>query len=126
MSTERVIVQQGAAPTLVQELTALFKQAKAGDTKTEPSAVLDALFTDRSAENVVGMIKEAVSDGATLIVGDLSRQGAVVQPHILMNVRPGMRLWERESFGPGTYLIRPNIRRSAMAETIIVRCGQSS
>ncbi|RDX48153.1 aldehyde dehydrogenase [Lentinus brumalis] len=100
MSTERVIVQQGAAPTLVQELTALFKQAKAGDTKTESSAVLDALFTDKSAENVVGMIKEAVSNGATLILGDLSRRGAVVQPHILMNVRPGMRLWERESFGP--------------------------
>ncbi|KAI0687148.1 aldehyde dehydrogenase [Cerioporus squamosus] len=100
MSTERVIVQQGAASTLVQELTALFQQAKAGDTKTEPSAVLDALFTDKSAENVVGMIKEAVSNGATLVLGDLSRQGAVVQPHILMNVRPGMRIWERESFGP--------------------------
>ncbi|RPD64183.1 aldehyde dehydrogenase [Lentinus tigrinus ALCF2SS1-7] len=100
MSTERVIIQRGAAPALVHELTALFKQAKAGDIRTEPSAVLGALFTEKAAENVVGMMRDAVSHGATLVVGDLSRQGAVVQPHILMNVRPGMQLWERESFGP--------------------------
>ncbi|KAI0794096.1 aldehyde dehydrogenase [Fomes fomentarius] len=100
MSTERVIVQQGAAPSLLQELTALFKQATAGDIDTDPSAVLGALFTEGSAENVVNMIKEAVASGATLVLGDVGRKGAVVQPHILTNVRPGMRLWDRESFGP--------------------------
>ena len=120
MSTERVIVQREAAPGLVHELTALFKQARAGDPTTEPSAVLGALFTEQAAESVVGMMKDAVGDGATVVVGDLTRQGAVVQPHILMNVRPGTRLWERESFGPGTYLPRVRTERSTMAETLRV------
>lgn len=106
MSTERVIAQQGVAPSLLQELAALFKQATAGDIDTDPSAVLGALFSEGSAENVVNMIKEAVASGATLVLGNVGRKGAVVQPHIVTNVRPGMRLWDRESFGPGTHCAR--------------------
>ncbi|KAI0821818.1 aldehyde dehydrogenase [Trametes gibbosa] len=105
MSTERVIVQKGAADTLVAHLSALFKQVKAGDPRADPSAMIGALFTERSAENVLGMIKEAVDGGAEVLVGDLAREGAVVQPHIVAGVKPGMRLWERESFGPVIALV---------------------
>ena len=104
MSTERVIVQRQAVSSLLQELTALFKQAAAGDIEGDHPAVLGALFTQGSAENVIAMMKEAVAAGAKVALGDLTRQGAVVQPHIVTDVRPGMRLWDRESFGPGTYL----------------------
>ncbi|TBU30583.1 aldehyde dehydrogenase [Dichomitus squalens] len=100
MSTERVIIQRAVAPALVEELTALFGKGKAGDPGTEPSANLGPLFTEGAAENVLAMIQEAVTQGAQVILGDLVRQGAYVQPHIVMNARPGMRLWERESFGP--------------------------
>ncbi|KAI0642106.1 aldehyde dehydrogenase [Trametes meyenii] len=100
MSAERVIVQKGAADALVGELKSLFRQVRAGDPQTDPSVSIGALFTQSSAENVVGMIREAVEGGAKVLLGDLTRQGAVVQPHIVTDVRPGMRLWERESFGP--------------------------
>ncbi|KAI0630583.1 aldehyde dehydrogenase [Trametes polyzona] len=100
MSTERVIIEKGAADALVSELTALFRQVKAGDPENDPSAVIGALFTQGSAENVIALIKEAVADGAKVVLGDLTRQGAIVQPHIVTDVRPGMRLWDRESFGP--------------------------
>ncbi|KAI0821828.1 aldehyde dehydrogenase [Trametes gibbosa] len=105
MSTERVIVQRGAADTLVAHLSALFKQVKAGDPRADPSAMIGALFTERSADNVLGMIKDAVDGGAEVLVGDLAREGAVVQPHIVAGVKPGMRLWERESFGPVIALV---------------------
>lgn len=101
MSTERVIIQKGAADTLIAELTALFKQVIAGDPQSDPTAAFGALFTQGSAENVLKMIKEAVDAGAKLLVGDLTRDGAVVQPHIVADVKPEMRLWQRESFGPG-------------------------
>ncbi|KAI0731376.1 aldehyde dehydrogenase [Earliella scabrosa] len=100
MSTERVIVQRQAVSSLLEELTALFKQAAAGDIEGDHPAVLGALFTQGSAENVIAMMKEAVAAGAKVALGDLTRQGAVVQPHIVTDVRPGMRLWDRESFGP--------------------------
>ena len=110
MSTERVIIQRRVAHALVEELKTLFRKGRAGDTHTDPSANLGPLFTEGSAENVLGMIQDAVAQGAKVILGDLSRQGAVVQLHIVMDARPGMRLWERESFGPGTHLFAPACR----------------
>ncbi|PIL25162.1 hypothetical protein GSI_13051 [Ganoderma sinense ZZ0214-1] len=100
MSTERVIIQHGVATALVEELTALFRKAKAGDTYADPTANLGPLFMEGSAENVVAMINDAVAQGAKVVVGDRNRQGTIVQPHIVMNAKPGMKLWERESFGP--------------------------
>lgn len=102
MSSERVIVQRGAETALIQELTTLFNRAKAGDVHGDPSTVIGALFTEASGVNVISMVKNAIAEGATLILGDVKAQGAIVQPHIVKDVRPGMALWDRESFGPGT------------------------
>ncbi|KAI0766679.1 aldehyde dehydrogenase [Trametes elegans] len=100
MSTERVIIQRTAAEALFKELISLIEQIKAGDPLNDPGVAIGAVFTESSAENVISMIKEAVQSGAKALVGDLTRRGAIVQPHIVTDVRPGMRLWERESFGP--------------------------
>ena len=103
MSTERVIIQRGVATAFVEELTALFRKGKAGDTYSDSTANLGPLFTEGSAENVVAMINDAIAQGAKVVIGDCDRKGTIVQPHIVMNAKPGMKLWERESFGPGTY-----------------------
>ncbi|KAF5390647.1 hypothetical protein D9757_002580 [Collybiopsis confluens] len=58
-----------------------------------------------SAENVLAMIQEAQSAGAQVLVGDLGRNGSLVQPHVVTNVRPGMRLWDRETFGPVVVIV---------------------
>src|ERR1700761_9526728 len=98
MSTERVIVQRGAAEPLIAQMQSLCQSLTAGDPK---SSKIGPLFTEGSAENVVSMISEARKAGAEVLVGDVLRNGAVVRPHIVNGVKPGMRLWERESFGPG-------------------------
>ncbi|TFK75486.1 aldehyde dehydrogenase [Pluteus cervinus] len=100
MSTERVIVQSGVAQELTNAVRSLTQSLRAGNTTDDPKAQLSALFTESSAENVVNMLKSAKDDGAEVILGDLDRKGAVVQPHLLTGVKPGMALWERESFGP--------------------------
>lgn len=46
------------------------------------------------------LLSDARDQGAELIVGDATREGAMVRPHLVVGVRPGMELWERESFGP--------------------------
>lgn len=100
MSTERVIVQREVSKPLIEVLTKLCSKMKAGDI-SDPDIQLPCLFCDSHAENVVSMIKEAQDDGAAVLVGDVSSEGAVVQPHLLLGVKPGMRAWEKESFGPG-------------------------
>lgn len=103
MSTERVIVQSGIADKLIDSVRELCMSLKAGNPSVDPSARLGALFTEGSAENVLSLVLDAKEAGAEVILGDLKREGAVIQPHLVKNVKPGMKLWERESFGPGQY-----------------------
>jgi len=100
MSTERAIVTARAADAFLARVTALAGQLKAGDPFADPSVKLSCLFSEGSAANVVGMLTEAKEAGAEVVLGDLTHKGAVVQPHVLRGVKPGMRAWDRESFGP--------------------------
>ncbi|KAH9857240.1 aldehyde dehydrogenase [Lenzites betulinus] len=99
MSTERVIVQRGVADTLLGHLTDLFKRVKAGRPHVDGTNI-GAVFNQGSAENALGMVKDAVKQGARVLVGEQSRQGAILQPHLLVDVKPGMRIWDRETFAP--------------------------
>lgn len=98
MSTERVIVQRKASEKLIPAVQKYMSSLKAGDTDKNP---LTALFTEAAAENVLNLIKDAHEQGAKILVGDIKREGAVVQPHLVVDVKPGMQIWERETFGPG-------------------------
>ncbi|KAG6849253.1 hypothetical protein H0H93_010002 [Arthromyces matolae] len=97
MSSERVIVQAGIAPLLIDSIIILCKGLEGN---------IGPLFTEGSAENVINMTKEAVENGAELLLGDLNRERAVVQPHLLKlpfkgsDTGKGLRAWEKESFGP--------------------------
>lgn len=103
VGTERVIVQRGASQELIKKITALAATIKAGDDPSDPQVRLGSVFSADSAQNIISMVKEAVDSGAELLVGDLKINGAFVQPHIVLGTKPGNRLWDRESFGPGAY-----------------------
>ncbi len=95
MSTRRVLVQRGVSDPLTEKICGLCKSLKAGDPYTEPTAKIS------SADNVLSMFREAIGEGAQVLVGDVTRDGSVIQPHVFTAVKPGTRLWEREAFGPG-------------------------
>lgn len=102
MSTERVIVHKSIAMKLVALMQAHFQRLRAGDPEKDGSR-LSCQASESFAQNIVDLIQEAKKDGATIEEGTGERTGAVIQPHILMGVKPGMRAWERESFGPGEF-----------------------
>jgi len=98
MSTERVIVQRPALEPLV---AAMKRHARALTVGDPEHAVLSSLFTERSADGIIAMLKEAKEAGAEVLLGDLEKAGpALLKPHILQGVKPETRLWQRESFGP--------------------------
>ncbi|KAF8886458.1 aldehyde dehydrogenase [Mucidula mucida] len=100
MSTCRVIAQRGIYPALLQRISELTKALKAGNPVTDPTVNVSVLFTEESAKNVVAILQEAKDAGAELVVGDLARQGSVVQPHVVTGVKRDMGIWTRETFGP--------------------------
>lgn len=110
MSTERVIVQRGIAEAFTTQLISVVSKLKAGDVTTNSDTKLPPLFTEGSAQNVLNFMNEAREQGAEVLLGDLTRKGAVIQPHLVKGVKPGMALWDRESFGPGTIFPLPQFK----------------
>lgn len=101
MSTERVIVQSGVVEQLISKVKEFAQGLKAGDPTNDSSAHIGALFAESSAANIISMIKEAKEQGAEVVLGDVTHQGTIIQPHLLSKVTLDMRVWKRETFGPG-------------------------
>ena len=102
VSTERVIVQRGVAKELTERLKTLASKITAGPQAHDGKGpALGPVFSKALAADIIHMIEEAVAEGAEVLVGDMKVDGASVQPHIVVGAKPGSRLWERESFGPG-------------------------
>ncbi|KAH9060183.1 aldehyde dehydrogenase [Lactarius vividus] len=98
MSTERVIVQRPVFEPLVAAIKRNIDTLTVGDPE---HAHLSSLFTDRSADNIIAMLKEAKEAGAEVLLGDLEKAGpALLKPHVLTGVKTETRLWQRETFGP--------------------------
>lgn len=75
--------------------TLLLKEGDPNSPETEISHMIDAA----NAERVSAWIQEAVSGGAKVICGG-NRQGNFVEPTILTNVKPEMKVCSEEIFGP--------------------------
>lgn len=112
MSTERIIVHKDIAEVVTSAVREVVSGLKAGDTSVDANAKLGPLFSERSAERLVGLIRQSQEDGAEVLLGDLTRDKAVVQPHLVGGLKPGMALWEEESFGPGATLFFRVFRHS--------------
>lgn len=107
MSTERVIAQREIFQVLRDKICELVRSIKAGrisshnQTGVDPDNKLGPLFSESSAQYVLDMLHEAKEAGASVLLGDLTRERTVIQPHVLTDVKPGSRIWDQETFGPG-------------------------
>ncbi len=124
MSTERVIVQSAVADKLISAVVALARSFTAGDPAHHR---LPPLFSKDSADRVRSMIREAVDNGAKLLVGDLNHDSecssnSVVQPHILLGVNRELALWKEETFAPGK--LKKGRRDAATGVFLTVTCPQ--
>ncbi len=94
IATERVIVQRGVSEALLASICRMAKDFK----------FIDPLISAGAVSNFLGMVEEAKNAGAEVLLSDFKGEGLVVGAHIMKDVRPGMRLWDEESFGPGVHV----------------------
>jgi acyl-CoA reductase-like NAD-dependent aldehyde dehydrogenase len=111
MSTERIIVDEKIADEFVEKLAARASKLPAGDPRGH--VVLGSLVTQQAAIKMEDFIADGVAKGATLVAGG-KREGSVVEATLLDHVKPGMRAYDEESFGP----VKPIIRVRNQAEAI--------
>jgi len=104
MSTERIVIDEGIADTFVEKFRLRADAIRAGDPR-DPGCVLGAMITEQAAQRVKSLIDDAAMKGATLVTGG-RQEGVFVDPAILDNVSPAMRIYHEESFGPVASIIR--------------------
>lgn len=84
---------------------------------TTDGALLGPLSSVEAMEEVLGQVKDAVRDGASILVGGnrIQGQGAFMEATVLADVKPGMRAYEEEIFGPVAVVYRVENAAEAVA-----------
>ncbi|UIL53810.1 MULTISPECIES: NAD-dependent succinate-semialdehyde dehydrogenase [Pantoea] len=96
----RILVQRDIYPQFSARLLEVVATLKVGDGFT-PGTTIGPLINNRALEKVNGHIDDALSQGATLLTGGISRgNGTFVEPTVLGNVTSTMRIAHEETFGP--------------------------
>ncbi len=101
VSAKRMIVVSDIYHEFVDRLRQRFEALTPGD-PMDPATTLGPLSSEAAAENLVSQIRDTAAQGATMMTGGgrVDRPGAFVEPTILTDVRPGMRAYHEELFGP--------------------------
>ncbi len=98
ISVQRVLVDRGIYGDFLDALRPRVEALRVGDPFEEGTQV-SALISEREAERVESVIREAVAGGASLVTGG-ERDGAVVSPAVVADVSPDMTISRDELFGP--------------------------
>lgn len=102
-AVKRVLVVNGVADELVKLIENEVLKLKVG--KPGKGVLITPLINSGSADFVQELIDDAISKGATLILGN-KREGNLLYPTLLDNVTVDMRLAWEEPFGPVLPIIR--------------------
>lgn len=105
MSTERFVVDEKIADAFVEKFAAKVASLPAGDPVSNPGCVVGPLVDARSGERINGLIDDALGKGAVLALGG-NAKGAVMPATIVDHVRPHMAIYDQETFGPITTIVR--------------------
>jgi acyl-CoA reductase-like NAD-dependent aldehyde dehydrogenase len=105
MSTERFVVDASIADAFVEKFVAKVSTLPTGDPVNAPASVIGPLVDSRSGARINGLIEDALAKGATLAIGG-EAQGAVMPATIIDHVKPGMAIYDEETFGPITTIVR--------------------
>jgi hypothetical protein len=105
MSTERFVVDDKVAGEFVAKFAARAKGLAAGDPLADPACIVGPMMRPESGPRINGLIDDAVSKGAEIVVGGHA-DGAAMPATIVDKVRSHMAIYDQETFGPITTVVR--------------------
>jgi len=98
ISVQRILAHEAVFQKFTEQLLNGVRKLKSGDPMLETTDV-PPLIREQDAVRVVEWIDEAVQSGAKLLCGG-KRKGALVEPTVLTDTTPNMRVNCAEIFGP--------------------------
>ncbi|WP_205769670.1 aldehyde dehydrogenase family protein [Microvirga sp. KLBC 81] len=98
ISVQTVYVHEDVYDVFVEGVVSEVSKLKLGD-PLDPSTDVGTLIDEPTAQRVESWVKEAVAGGARVLMGG-ERRGAQLQPTVLVDVNPSMKVVCDEVFGP--------------------------
>ncbi len=98
ISVQRVYVHAAVYDTFLEKLTTKVRALKAGD-PADQGTVVGPVIDQGAARRIEEWVREAVAQGARVAVGG-TRSAALLEPTVLTDVTPSMKVSCRELFGP--------------------------
>jgi len=113
MSTERIIVEESLAEEFIEKLKERAESIPTGD-PTNPATAIGPLINKRALEKVHSQVEEAVAGGANVVTGG-QYDDLVYHPTVVTNVKPDMRLFREQTFGPVAPIVVVSDAEEALA-----------
>jgi phenylacetaldehyde dehydrogenase len=97
----RLFVEKGVFDRVVEGVAGEAKKIKVGPGMA-PATQMGPLVSDEQQRRVLGYLESGFSDGAKAVVGGrkLGDKGYFVEPTVLVNATPKMKIMQEEIFGP--------------------------
>lgn len=102
VAPNRIFVHKDIKDEFIKKVKNLLKDIKLGTGKDEGKLVLAPMISPKSVDNMVSLVDDAVSKGATLQFGGTKadRKGYYFNIALLTDVSDDMRVYKEEIFGP--------------------------
>ncbi len=113
MATGLILAPASKLDNLVEKLVTKAHHLPVGNPATEQCA-LGPLIVESEAKRIEGIVEDAVAKGATLHVGG-KPNGTMFPATVLSGVKPGMRAFEEEIFGPVAVIVEYHDDAEAVA-----------
>ena len=112
----RMLVQDSVYDAFAAKLKVAVEELQLGD-GFDDGVTVGPLIDEQAAQTVFAMIDDAQTQGATVVTGGAVGAGGAsfVQPTILTEVTPQMRVFREEIFGPVAPLVRFSTEDEAIA-----------
>ncbi len=99
---KRLVVHESVFDKMVQKLKIIAESKKIGDPLNKDTE-FGPLVNQKQLDLIISQVKDATSKGSKVITGGKELKnlsGAYFEPTILTNIKPNMRVWKEEVFGP--------------------------
>ncbi|MBA3901722.1 MAG: aldehyde dehydrogenase family protein, partial [Bacteroidetes bacterium] len=104
IAAKRFIILEGIYDSFVEKFTEAVQNLKSGDPMDEQTQI-GPLATEGQAEKLEDQVQKSVEMGAEVLAGGI-RDGANFEPTVMVNVKPGMPVFDEETFGPVAAIIK--------------------
>jgi acyl-CoA reductase-like NAD-dependent aldehyde dehydrogenase len=125
MSTERFVVDESIADNFVSKFADRVRHLECGNPVSSPSCIVGPMISQGAVQRINQLLDDAVGKGAKIVAGGLA-ESALMRATLVDRVTKTMAIYDEETFGPVTTVVRVSGAEEALAVANDTAYGLSS